>query len=102
MMDHTLRNLEKGEKLPNDLMPDILNTAEDFIAGNIANAKFPLHKGRVEETLSPGGSNSSLPQLVTVGQREKKEKDPYNVLLESNLQKIYKEILVISNKIKQD
>ena len=57
-----------------------------LIAGNIANAKFPLHKSRAEETLSPGGSNSSLPQLVTVGRREKKEKNPYNVLLESNLQ----------------
>ena len=31
MMDRTLRNLEKGEKLPNNLMPDILHSEEDFI-----------------------------------------------------------------------
>ena len=86
MMDHTLRNLERGEKLPSDLMPDILHTKEDFIAGKIANAKFPLHKGGAEETLSSDRSNSSLPQLVTVGQREKREKELYHVMLESNLQ----------------
>ena len=102
-------------KLPSNLMPDILHHEDDFIgrkvtqynctiaplypsplAGNIANANFPLHKQRVEETLSPGGSNSSLPQLVTLGQREKKEKEPYNVLLVSNLQVVESSVTFIS------
>ena len=51
MMDHTLKNLEKekkkekGEKLPSNLMPDILHHEDDFIGRKVTqyNCNQPIH-----------------------------------------------------------
>eukprot|EP00090_Calanus_glacialis_P029664 TRINITY_DN47644_c0_g1_i1.p1 TRINITY_DN47644_c0_g1~~TRINITY_DN47644_c0_g1_i1.p1 ORF type:complete len:207 (-),score=46.22 TRINITY_DN47644_c0_g1_i1:43-570(-) len=129
-MDAKMKKLERGDKMPRNLVPDLLDTTEDFLAGNLANSHFPMAStpGQTEtnptsgvwsplSTISPADSHLSLPPLVAMGKKDI-SKDavssppgqsvkveaarPATSLLEKDLQKILKEILVISNKIRID
>ena len=42
MLDAKMKKLERGDKMPRNLVPDLLDTTEDFLAGNFANSHFPM------------------------------------------------------------
>jgi hypothetical protein len=82
MMDAKIKKLERGDKMPRNLVPDLLDTAEDFLAGNLANSHFPMANtpGQTEaksttgiwsqlSTISPADSHLSLPPLVPMGKK---------------------------------
>ena len=82
LMDSKMKKLERGDKMPRILVPDLLDTGEEFLAGNLANSHFPMSNSHRQTggkptnsiqsplcTISPCESNLSLPQLVTLGNK---------------------------------
>ena len=83
LMDSKIKKLERGDKMPRNLVPDLLDTEEDFLAGNLANSNFPMSKTNSQNetksrnglwsalsTLSPSDSDLSLPMLMPLGKKE--------------------------------
>ena len=83
MMDAKMKKLERGDKMQRNLVPDLLDTTEDFLAGNLANSHFPMAStpGQTEtnptsgvwsplSTISPADSHLSLPPLVATGKKD--------------------------------
>jgi len=123
-MDTKMKELERGDKMPRNLVPDLLDKTEDFLAGNLVNTHHPLYKVRPVSgvvsplsTITPTESITSIPQLAEIARKEPGKDSavatpgqsvkleavrPVTSLLEKDLQKILKEISVISNKIRRD
>jgi len=90
LLRQRLRQLEQGDKPahPGLVTPDLLDSEEDFLAGGIANKRFPL-------------SPPSPRPLLTVGPRPPNS-SPTISGLERELRNILREVVVISSKIKKD
>ena len=76
-MDTKMKELERGDKMPRNLVPDLLDKTEDFLAGNLANTHHPLYKGRPVSgvvspltTITPTESSTSIPQLAEIARKE--------------------------------
>ena len=108
LMDAKMRKLEREDKMPRKLVPDLLNTTEDFLAGNLANANFPLfahHEAACTskslETISPSESSLSLPKMVPIKKRPGSNILSQSVKLEPKKQAvspIEKDLQVIKSK----
>ena len=79
-MESKIKELERGDKMPRNLVPDLLDKTEDFLAGNLANTNLPLYgqqdHSQIKPTpgvvsplskISPSDSQLSLPTLATLG-----------------------------------
>ena len=135
LMEHKLNNLEKGDRTPSNLMPDILYTEEDFLGKinsfhlteNISDCsrqhrqhQLPSAQGQTGGQARGQSWRQSLQSApARHGPQEREEREGVSRSLgeelagensvtstglhdRTDVQKIYKEILVISNKIKQD